>query len=87
MKVELSDKTKTNIKAVTLTALVVLVVVFLITMLFKYPIDFMAYVVLITFFAFVGYFIFQTFISIRAAIVEYQEKKELEELRKARNQK
>lgn len=84
MKVELSNKAKTNLKAITLTALVVFIVIFLFTMLLKHTAEFVAIVIMLVILAFVGYFIFVTFMSIRDMIVEYQENKEAEERRRAK---
>lgn len=84
MKVELSNKAKTNLKAVTLTALVVFIVIFLLTMLVKYTAEFIAIAILLVILALVGYFVFQIFCSIRESIVEYQEKKEYDERRRAK---
>lgn len=84
MKAELSNKAKTNLKAVTLTALVVFIVIFLLTMLVKHTAEFVTIAILLVFLGFVGYFILVTFMSIRDMIVEYQEKKEAKERRRAK---
>lgn len=84
MKLELSNKVKTNIKAVILTALALLIVLFLIVMLVKHTAEFIAILVFVVLLGFAGYFIFVTFMVIRDVIVEHQEKKQVKERRRAK---
>lgn len=83
-KIELSKDTKTNLKAFTITSVVVLIIVLILTILCMYPVEGIVIGVFLVILAFVGYFVLQIFCSIRDSIVEYQEKKEYEERRRAK---
>lgn len=84
MKVNISDKAKINLKAVTFTTLAVLVILFILTMLVKHTAAFMAILIVIIFLCIVGYFIFQMFSGIRNMIIQHQEEKESKERRRAK---
>ncbi|AEO14570.1 hypothetical protein MT_57024 [Pseudomonas phage phiPto-bp6g] len=84
MKVELSNKTKTNLKAAMVTTLVVFVIVFLLTMVAKYTVEFIALIILLISFGSIGFGIFMTFSGVRDMLVERQEKKEAEERSRAK---
>lgn len=83
-KVNISDKAKLNLKAVTLTTVAVLVILFLLVMLVKHTVEFIAILIIIIFVGVVGYFIFQMFSGIRDMIVQHQEEKADREHRKTR---
>lgn len=69
-KPELSEKTKINLKAAILTTSIVSVIGFLLTMLLKYPVEFIGIAIMLGIFAFISYFVFTIFMTVKEKLTE-----------------
>lgn len=83
-KPELSEKTKINLKAAILTISIVSVIAFLLVMLLKNPVEFIAIVIMLGIFAFILFFVVKLFIDIKESLIESKNKKEKEAARNAK---
>lgn len=83
-KPELSEKTKINLKAAILTISIVSVFAFLLLMLLKNPVEFIAIVIMLGIFAFISFLVVKLFIDIKESLIESKNKKEKEAARNAK---
>jgi len=83
-KPELSEKTKINLKAAILTISIVSVFAFLLLMLLKNPVEFIAIVIMLGIFSFISFLVVKLFIDIKESLIESKNKKEKEAARNAK---
>lgn len=83
-KPELSEKTKINLKAAILTTSIVSAIAFILTVLLKYPVEFIGIAIMLGIFAFISFFVVKLFMDIKEKLIESKNNKEKEAARNAK---